>query len=138
MKRASAIACLLLLVTVHAAAQEPRTGEQFNNRGLQRQNQGDIDGAIADFTAGLSRGGQQALLAALYYNRANARMAKNDFEGAIADYSKAIGIQSGDPDMYFNRGVAYLTLADYDHAIADFSKAIEIQPGSSIAYNNRA
>src|SRR5215831_10042353 len=109
-----------------ARSQTPRTPENFMDRGIERQNKGDLDGAIEDFSKVISMRPQAMVLAAAFNNRANARFGKNDIEGALADYSKAIEVLPSDPENYYNRGVLYLNKADYDHAIADFSKAIEL------------
>jgi len=37
-----------------ASWQTPKTAEDYNNRGLDRQNNGDLEGAIADYTKTLS------------------------------------------------------------------------------------
>ena len=80
-----------------ALAQTPRTAEEYNNRGLDRQNSGDLDGAIADYTKALSLKGKPIAIATIYNNRANAYMAKNDFAAAVADYGTAIQLQ---PDNF--------------------------------------
>jgi hypothetical protein len=76
-------------VAVGASWQNPKTAEEYNNRGLDRQNNGDLDGAIAD-TKALTFKAKPQVVAIIYNNRANAYMAKNDFTAAAADYSSAI------------------------------------------------
>ena len=94
------IAGVLFVVLIgYSNGQTPRTAEDYNNRGLDRQNKGDIDGAIEDYTKAISLKGKSITLATAYNNRANARMSKNDLDGAIEDYSKAIEIQ---PDNFEN------------------------------------
>jgi tetratricopeptide (TPR) repeat protein len=102
---------LILILTIaqspHANAfglpnsswQNPKTAEDYNNRGLDRQNSGDLDGAITDYTKALSFKTIAAVQATIYNNRANAFMAKNDLAAAIADYSSAIQLQ---PSNYEN------------------------------------
>jgi tetratricopeptide (TPR) repeat protein len=74
-------------------AQTPKTAEDYNNRGFDRQNSGDLDGAIADYTKALSLKAPPIIIATTYNNRANALMAKNDFAAAAADYGSAIQLQ---------------------------------------------
>ena len=93
-------------------AQSLKTAEEYNNRGLEKQGRGDIDGAIADYTSAVSLKAKAGTLATAYNNRANARMSKNDFDGAIADYSKAIELQPADEENYYNRGVALMAKGD--------------------------
>ena len=89
----------LLLLVVFAPivrSQTPKTAEEFNNRGLDRQNRGDYDAAIDDFTKGISLKPKPSTLATLYNNRGNAFMSKNNFDAAVSDYSSAIQLQPGD------------------------------------------
>jgi hypothetical protein len=39
-------------------AQNPKTAEDYNNRGLERQAKGDIAGAIEDYTAAIAHTGR--------------------------------------------------------------------------------
>ena len=82
-------------------AQSLKTAEEYNNRGLEKQGRGDIDGAIADYTSAVSLKAKASTLATAYNNRANARISKNDLDGAIADYSKAIELQPADEENYY-------------------------------------
>jgi tetratricopeptide (TPR) repeat protein len=103
---------LLLIGLVYsipaALAQTPKSAEDYNNRGVTRRGNGDIEGAIEDFTKAVSMKGPSMILAAAYNNRANALFSKNDVEGAIADYSKAIELQPTDYENYYNRGSVLL------------------------------
>src|SRR2546423_10874718 len=99
-----AIFILVSLSPLLVPAQNPRTAENFMDRGLARQSKGDLDGAIEDFTKVISMKPLALVLAAAYNNRANARLSKNDIDGAIADYTSAIGVLPGDPENYYNRG----------------------------------
>src|SRR2546423_13086000 len=69
------LAVLLTGPSAHiASGQSPRTAQEFDCRGLDKQNRGDIDGAIEDFTKAIERsdGSEQ-----------------REFQGAIADYDTA-------------------------------------------------
>ena len=89
MKRTAALLSLLFLINLPTVAQSLKTAEAYNNRGLERQAKGDLDGAIDDYTKAIELKAKANILATVYNNRANARMAKNDLDGAIADYGKA-------------------------------------------------
>src|ERR1051325_2928721 len=80
------IGCTATRVAAYVSWQNPKTAEEYNNRGLDRQKSGDLEGAIADYTKALSLKSKPAVQATLYNNRANAFMAKNDLAAAIADY----------------------------------------------------
>src|ERR1700682_2263070 len=94
MKTNSFLGALFLIFSFQViCAQTPRTAEDYNNRGLERQGKGDIEGAIDDYTKAIALKARPNTIAIAYNNRANARMSKSDLEGAISDYSKAIEIQ---------------------------------------------
>jgi tetratricopeptide (TPR) repeat protein len=114
---------LLFITWTTSLAQNPKTAEEYNNRGLNRQTSGDIDGAIADYTKALSLKSIPVVMATLYNNRANAFMAKSDFASAIADYGSAIQLQPANFENYYNRGIALYNKRDLDAALADFTKA---------------
>jgi tetratricopeptide (TPR) repeat protein len=106
----------------------------YNNSGFARKANGDLDGAITDYTKAIESDPRYALA---YYNRGVARHDKGDLDGAIADYTKAIEIDPRDASAYNNRGFTRKAKGDIDGAIADYTRAIEIAPGDALAYNNR-
>lgn len=122
---------------VVAGPQNPKSAEDYNNRGLSRQSKGDLDGAIADYTIALTLKSMPMVQAIIYNNRANAFMAKNDFAAAAIDYGSAIKLDPGNFENYYNRGIALYNKRDLDGALADFSKAIELDPRFAAAYNDR-
>ena len=69
-----------------AWSQSPKTAEDYNNRGLERQNRGDLDGAIADYTKTIELDPTHALA---YANRGVVKAllkkpdASADFEAAF-------------------------------------------------------
>ena len=113
-----AIAVVFICWTSAVLAQSPKTAEEYNNRGLDRQNSGDLDGAIADYTKAISLKGNAITIATSYNNRANAYMAKNDFAAAVADYGSAIQLQPANFENYYNRGIASYNKGDLDAAFA--------------------
>jgi tetratricopeptide (TPR) repeat protein len=64
----------------------------LNNRGVTRMQQGDNDGAIADYTAALAINPQYD---AAFYNRAKAERAKGDDAKADADAAEAVSLNPG-------------------------------------------
>ena len=72
------------------------TADDWNNRGLEKQNSGDFTGAIEDYTEGINIDPNYALA---YYNRGVARNELGDITGAIEDLEKAAELlrQQGDP-----------------------------------------
>ena len=75
MKTVFLITLLLVIGLTTSQAQKLKTPEEYNNRGLEKQGKGDLDGAIEDYTAALAlKGAKASTLAIAYNNRANARM----------------------------------------------------------------
>jgi tetratricopeptide (TPR) repeat protein len=156
MKRVVSIVFICLIAFVSGApGQTPRSAQEYNYRGQARQKQGDLDGAIEDFTKAIEQSSGSGLVAA-YDNRGQARMLKNDWDGAIADYTSSLELQLHDTAgnkpgskqagvsiaqpiafTYNNRGNARKGKGDLDGAIADYNKALESQPRFAEAYYNR-
>src|SRR5205823_1178232 len=116
------------------AASDASDGDLVNF-GIEKAQNGDLDGALADFNRAIELNPKDD---APYYNRAQARRLKNDTAGAIADYTRAIELGSTNPAAYNNRGNARAENNDRDGAIADYTRAIELKPDYARAYYNRA
>lgn len=73
------------------------------------------------------------------YNQGIDKASQKDYQGALADYTKALQIDSQDPNIYYSRALIYVELGEYEKAIADYTKAIDFKYNPlSIAYYNRA
>lgn len=107
----------------------------YVTRGNVFARQGDLEGAIDDFTKATRRNSRSL---AAYYNRGNAYFALKDFDQAIADFSRAISLQPDHVLSYNNRGNAYLAKGDTERAIAEYNKALEIDPNNAQVAANRA
>ncbi len=116
------------------------------NRGLAREKQGDLDGALADYGKAIELDPRSSFA---YSNRSSARARRGDHEGAIADAAEAIELAPSDPLPRTNRAASLIDisrtrkrkearLADLDAAIADLTKVIELTPGAAEAWLNRA
>src|SRR5206468_3498614 len=112
-----------------------KQAERYYESGLKKQDEGDLDGAIADFTRAIELDSQYAHA---YYNRGNVREAKGDHDGAITDYDRAIELDPKYAYSYNNRGNAKKAKGDFDGAIADFTRAIELAPQDARFYYSRA
>jgi tetratricopeptide (TPR) repeat protein len=116
-------------------APKPQDAEGFVNRGSVRGLNGDVNGAIADFSHAIEL---DAKLTSAFYNRGIARLQKDDFDDAIGDLSRAIELSPKTADYYNDRGLAKLRKGDDDGAIDDFTRAIDLDPKNALAYRNRA
>jgi tetratricopeptide (TPR) repeat protein len=110
------------------------TADDWNNRGLEKQNSGDFTGAIEDYTEGINIDPNDA---PAYNNRGNTRSKLGDFTGAIEDYTQGINIDPNDAPAYNNRGIARSKLGDFTGAIEDYTQVISLDPDDVRAYNNR-
>src|SRR5947209_14999987 len=129
--RSPAIFMLALFVAAVAAQErEPRTTEEFNDRGIARKAKGDLDGAIADYDRAISLNPTYALA---YYNRGIARGDKGDLNGAIADYTKAVELNPDYVSAYYNRGNVRRERGELDEAVADYTKASALNPSDAKA-----
>jgi tetratricopeptide (TPR) repeat protein len=104
------------------------------NRGYNRYDRGDLDGAIADYSKAIKINPKSE---DAFYNRGLARDNQGDLQGAIADYSKAIEIDPTSDRSYQNRGYSRWKKGDLQGAIADSSKAVELNPKEAGAYGIR-
>ena len=131
---AAALSVLALGSPLIAARANPLFVQYFN-KGVERMNSGNYQGAIAYYTKALEINPQGASVPFNY--RGDAKYKLKDYQGAIADYTKAIEIDPQYASAYSNRGIAKAYLKDYQGSIADFNTALEINPKYSLAYRNR-
>ena len=108
--------------------------EEYINRGIERRDSNNYNGAISDFTAAIRIKPDYYFT---YFQRAYVKGKLKDYYGAISDYSKAIELNPDYASAYYNRGVAKDKLKDYYGAISDYSKAIELDPDVFSNYYNR-
>ncbi|NER36823.1 MAG: tetratricopeptide repeat protein [Oscillatoria sp. SIO1A7] len=113
----------------------PATAKAYYNRGFERLDMGDFEGALEDYDRSIQLNPQQATA---YNNRAMAKYNLANPEGAIEDYTKALRLNSTEWVTYFNRGVARYHLEDYQGAIADYNDAIRLAPEETTIYFQRA
>ncbi len=115
-------------------ADQPLDDVAYNNRGLVRYDQGDKQGAIADFSQAVELHPRNATA---YCNRGIAHADLGDKASALSDFDTALTI---DPELaiaYNHRGLVYSDLGDKRQAIADYSEALRIQPDYATAFFNR-
>lgn len=111
----------------------PGNADAYYNRGFERLEIGDYEGAMADYAYAAQLNPHQTTI---YNNLGLAKYNAGDVAGAIADYTKAIEQDSDEPVTYFNRAVAYYKLGDYRKSIADYTQVIQRQDGIRISAEN--
>ena len=127
-------------------------GVAYVARGLAWQKKGDLDRALADYTAAIKINPKDALA---YNNRGMLWRERGDSDRAIADFTAAIAINplprsdeaysrrgnaivaKRDVNVYENRALALLERSDFDGAIADFDRAINLDPNGADSFNGR-
>jgi len=114
--------------------QRSLSASEYFNRALKKQNQGDKQGAIADYNESIRL---KPDFAEAYNNRGIAKDDLGDKQGAIADYNEAIRLKPDYAEAYNNRGNAKYDLGDKQGAIADYNEAIRLKPDFAEAYYSR-
>ena len=137
-RRTTAIATALCVLAIGspliAGCANPLATKSYNS-GIEKYEQGDYQGAIANFTKAIEINSQDA---DYYYGRGDSKFELKDFQGAVIDYTKAIEINPQFAYSYSNRGASKDYLGDYQGAISDFTAAIKINPQVADFYYNRA
>ena len=104
-------------------------------RGQIRKGNGDLQGALQDFTKALEL---KPAFAFGLVDRGDTRSKLKDYKGALTDLNLAIKLDPTMSTAYNNRGAAYIGLGDMKSAILDYNKAIQLNPLFAEAFNNRA
>lgn len=102
--------------------------------GIAKAEQGDLDGAIADFGSAIELDPGYALA---YLNRGNARSFQGNDQAAIIDFDRAVTLDPANAEAFYNRAITRSSLEDYEGSVADYSRTIELDPNHVSAYINR-
>lgn len=125
--------CLLVLSATLPA--QDNNLQAVLERAAEKQNAGDYDGAIFNYTLALEIDSKDSRT---YFSRGAAKAAKGDIDGAIEDFSESVTYNPKERDAYYNRGLAKASKMDFGGAMADFTSTIELAPDDADAYYNRA
>ena len=96
------------------------TAEEYFQRGLANDNQGNYDQAISDYTKAIEI---DPNLPGVYFNRGSIYDNQGNLPQAISDYTKAIEIDPNYVSAYYDRANVYYKLKEYDLAWVDVHKA---------------
>jgi tetratricopeptide (TPR) repeat protein len=119
---------------------KPDYATAYYNRGLAREDKGDLDGALRDYDEairlnldGALRDYDEAIRlspdADAYYKRGNVRRDKGDLEGALRDYDEAIRLKPDFDSAYYNRGRLYKKKGERQAAITNYQKYLDLGGG---------
>lgn len=123
-----------LSLWTYAIQIEPHSFSHFN-RGVARQERGDFDGAIEDYSRAIELNSD---LADAYNNRGLLRYKRGEFQDAMNDTTRAIELSPpGSPFPYNSRGLVKMALGDPMGAIEDYTRAIKRFSEFPEAYFNR-
>ena len=110
------------------------SAKDYYARGYAHDQQGDLPGAIADYTKAIEL---DPTYADAYYARGYVYSQTKNFKAAIADYTKELEINPKDGKIYYARASILDDQGDFAQAIEDYNKLIELNPQDASAYNSR-
>ena len=114
---------------------DPNDAIGYKNRGHDRVELGDYEGAITDYNQVIQINPDDI---DAYYCRGNAHFDLGKYAAAIADYTQVIKMNFHYVNAYYNRGNALLEIADKQRAVEDFHKAADLywQAGKLAEYKD--
>jgi serine/threonine protein kinase/Flp pilus assembly protein TadD len=124
------IAGVVLLLQIQAKIQ----AKEFYHRGNQRADQGDLQGALSDYTQALQLDPKNQ---AVYLSRGNLRLQIGAFEEAIADYTQLLQLNPTHAGAFAHRCDAQLQRSAPETALSDCSTALQLNPNLASAYRHR-
>jgi Flp pilus assembly protein TadD len=116
-----------------AVALRPQSPEARLKLGAALFDEGDLDGAIAEYREAIRL---QPDHAHAHCSLAGVLAAKGDVDGAIAECREAIRLAPDFAGAHNNLGGALLGTGDVDGAIAAFRQALRLKPDYAEAHNN--
>ena len=108
---------------------DPRDAVAFNNRGVVREEKGDLDRALADYGEAIRLDPRYALA---YRNRANVLARTRELDAAMADYAQAIRFSPSDATTFLKRGEAWQMLGRGEYARQDYRRALDLAPSDDV------
>jgi protein O-mannosyl-transferase len=103
-------------------------------RGNIKKNEGDIRGALSDFTLAIERSPE---FAELYLSRAGIYETLGEIPSALSDYEQAVNNKPGFAEAYINRANLMSAIGDTAAALRDYNEAIELKPERAESWFNR-
>ena len=113
-----ALSVLALASPLITGCTKPLADNSFNS-GVDKYEQGDYQGAIADYNKAIEINLKDAIT---HTNRGNVKDDLEDYQGAIADYTKVIDMNPQFAPAYSIRGMSKYLLGDLKGACDDARK----------------
>lgn len=97
------------------------------SRGWARQQAGDLEGAVADYTQAIALMPEDGLS---LNNRGSAYRDLGRFDEALRDHDRAVALLDS-PMTWYNRGLDRAAMGAHAAAVADFDRAVALAPGAA-------
>jgi tetratricopeptide (TPR) repeat protein len=110
------------------------TDDDLFNRGVQKLQRSDYQGAIADFSALIE---SEPSNANAYLGRAIAYRNQDDYSAALEDYNESLRLNPTNANAYLGRGITKRKTGDDQGAIEDYTEALRYKQNYGQAYYNR-
>jgi protein O-mannosyl-transferase len=114
-------------------AKNPQCWLGYNNLGNDLLEEGDVDGAMAQFRMALQL---QPNLAETHANIADALSRKGQLVESIQEFENALALDPGLPEVHFNLANALRQKGEIRDAIAQYGEALKLKPGYAEAHSN--
>ncbi len=111
------------------------TAAELTRHARTRQDGGDLDGALADYSRAIEL---DPGCAEAFVNRAILRRVRRDLGGAASDAERAVELSPGSAAVYAVRAAVHWERGDLDGALSDYDHAIALEPGDSPTFFGRA
>ena len=112
----------------------PQTAEEYFDRGNERFDNGDLDGAVADYSKTIRL---DPSIVQAWANRGSTWGRKSEYEKAKDDFDKAIDLEPNYASAWSNRSITWQNIGETDRAFYDSNEAIRLNRDSAHAWFSR-
>jgi Flp pilus assembly protein TadD len=116
-----------------AVAVRPGCVAAHNNLGNALRDQGDLDGALAEFREAIRLDPKPALP---HLNLGCALADRGDWDGALAELREAARLEPKSTLPHLNLGIALRKMGDLDGAVIELREAVRLDPKHALSHNN--
>ena len=121
-------ALALVSVTGVSACAGPGEAERHFNAGLDKQEQGHLEEAIAEYDEAIRLNSEDAVV---YYNRGLAHLSLSQLQQAVQDFDTAVRLNPRLASAYAKRATAYTRLGRDEEATRDIETAVSLGTDST-------